>query len=238
MQIEEITTKILHKLHLDPKLLVSKNNGIICEDLIEVLLTTASIKEASELLDITDSALEHILRRSFKVICNKTDKSKWNTFLLSLAELKQCRVCEEIKSFEFYSANKAIHSNKNSICKECDCAKHKEYRIGKEQICRDRSATHYKNNKADYLARNAHRKALKIKATPIWADRDKIKEIYRSCPKGFHVDHIIPLKGELVCGLHVEYNLRHLPALENMQKYNKFTGEWGVECPATALKAD
>ncbi len=225
MTIEEIVTKILGNLNIEPTYLISKNNNIISEDLVHALLISNSIKETSELLEITDSALENILRRNFKTLCNKTDKSKWSTFLLSLIELKQCRVCESIKDFNCYSDNKAIHSNKNNICKECDCAKHKEYRIGNEQSCRDRSALHYVNNKADYLARNANRKALKIKATPSWANLNKIREIYRTCPENYHVDHIIPLKGELVCGLHVEYNLRHLPALENMQKHNKFTGE-------------
>ena len=53
---------------------------------------------------------------------------------------------------------------------------------------------------------------------PPWADIEKIKQIYLSCPKGWHVDHIVPLKGKNVSGLHVETNLQHLPAVENMQK--------------------
>ena len=56
----------------------------------------------------------------------------------------------------------------------------------------------------------------KRKQVPPWADVEKIKQIYLNRPKGFHVDHIIPLQGKLVSGLHVENNLQYLPAKENM----------------------
>lgn len=71
----------------------------------------------------------------------------------------------------------------------------------------------------------AERRANKLKATPAWANLDKIKELYLNCPEGYHVDHIIPLKGKEVCGLHVESNLQYLPAIENIKKKNILKGE-------------
>ncbi len=65
------------------------------------------------------------------------------------------------------------------------------------------------------------RQARKEERTPPWADLDKIREIYLNRPKGYHVDHIIPLNGENVSGLHVHYNLQYLPAKENLSKGNK-----------------
>lgn len=61
--------------------------------------------------------------------------------------------------------------------------------------------------------------------TPPWADKQKIVEIYRNCPIGYHVDHIIPLRGKNVSGLHVETNLQYLPVNDNLRKGNRFETE-------------
>jgi len=61
--------------------------------------------------------------------------------------------------------------------------------------------------------------------TPAWADRAKIDAIYAEArSKGLTVDHIIPLRGKLVSGLHVHNNLQLSPASVNFSKGNKFIG--------------
>jgi len=80
---------------------------------------------------------------------------------------------------------------------------------------------HTEKHKINYRSRVALRNARRLQATPKWADLAAIKEIYKSCPKGYHVDHIVPLKGKNVSGLHVSWNLQHLTAIENQRKNNK-----------------
>jgi hypothetical protein len=67
------------------------------------------------------------------------------------------------------------------------------------------------------------RRSRKICATPKWANLAKIRKIYAECPEGYEVDHIVPLAGRTVCGLHVEHNLQYLTPRENQAKKNKWS---------------
>lgn len=81
----------------------------------------------------------------------------------------------------------------------------------------------------------AKRRAAKKHRTPKWLTKDDhwvMEQFYeiaslRSKMLGFqwHVDHIVPLQGELVSGLHVPWNLRVVPWIENVSKGNKFEVE-------------
>lgn len=74
----------------------------------------------------------------------------------------------------------------------------------------------------------ARRRAANITQTPKWADLKKISEIYKTSERisretgtPHHVDHIYPLRGKFVSGLHVESNLQILTATENVRKGNR-----------------
>jgi hypothetical protein len=71
----------------------------------------------------------------------------------------------------------------------------------------------------------ARRRARVQERMPIWVDSKAIGAFYRMCPPGFHVDHVIPLRNKLVCGLHCLENLQYLPAIENLHKANRFSPE-------------
>ena len=102
----------------------------------------------------------------------------------------------------------------------------KKYRKDKYQERKEfnslRMKKHYLENKGYYKNKTNKRRAIKLRAIPKFANLEKIKEIYKNCPKGYEVDHIIPLQGKNVSGLHIETNLQYLPMLENRVKSNKF----------------
>lgn len=72
-------------------------------------------------------------------------------------------------------------------------------------------------------AKSALRRARILKATPVWADNAAIVEIYeRASNMGdVHVDHMVPLKSNRVCGLHVPANLEIIPKSDNLAKSNR-----------------
>ena len=103
------------------------------------------------------------------------------------------------------------------------------YRDRNRLICRLRINDWRKNNLDKSCAKSGKYRASKLQAIPEWADLTEIERIYlnsRDMTKytgvKHHVDHVVPLKGKLVCGLHVENNLQIITAKENNRKSNKF----------------
>jgi 5-methylcytosine-specific restriction endonuclease McrA len=85
-----------------------------------------------------------------------------------------------------------------------------------------------KKNRGMKTACNARYKARKKQAMPGWANKEKIDALYVEARRltektgiKHHVDHIVPLKSDIVCGLHWEGNMQILTAEENIKKHNK-----------------
>lgn len=82
---------------------------------------------------------------------------------------------------------------------------------------------------AKFLAYTRARQVAKLKRTPAWADHAAILAVYeiseslsKSTGIKHHVDHVIPLRGQTVSGLHVHTNLQAIPAMENWRKNCRF----------------
>jgi hypothetical protein len=220
-------------------------NRITMYDLLLALVSTTATEDAAIILNSSKTYVLKYCKESLKPYFHgKLPNTQWYTTIFSSTDYRYCFKCSTIK----LKNNFSIGASK---CKECvvltslahraaNIDKYKEhdkqyYLDNKDSIQEkakkyheehrdyyiEASKAHYHNNKEMYLAYNAKRRADKLKATPSWANLEIIKSIYKNA-EGMHVDHIIPLQGKLVCGLHVENNLQYLTPEENIAKGNKF----------------
>lgn len=160
----------------------------------------------------------------------------------------KCRFCVRKTSSEFYWADpdRANSYTRKSRNKNPDRFRERdhEYKAKYKTILaekkrkwveqnkdreRARQSAYVKANRHKYNAHAMKRHAQKLKATPAWANHERIAREYElaawcSDVTGikYEVDHIIPLQGENVCGLHVEYNLQVITAFENRRKNNRY----------------
>jgi hypothetical protein len=151
----------------------------------------------------------------------------------AIAEYK--KQWHEENSERLKAAKRAFHAENAAM----RCKKSRDYYHANKDAVSARVKAARPKHRARDTALSRTKKARRINATPAWADLAAIKRIYaRAAELGFHVDHIIPLRSKLVCGLHVETNLRPLPPVDNMKKHNSFNPadhEWSFSDLALAL---
>jgi hypothetical protein len=165
---------------------------------------------------------------------------------------KACNNCRLLRNREWKLANKEKILVTRENYKERAAEIAKEYHKNNREVRRNKSRLYALNNKdkllkywktydaehkerkKQYRKDNPHvqrnidakRHAAKMQRIPSWVDLDEIKKIYKNCPIDMAVDHIYPLQGKLVSGLHVANNLQYLTKSENSSKGNRFEPEF------------
>ena len=166
--------------------------------------------------------------------------------------MKNCTKCNLDKPYNgFYKQSLNSKDGYQSHCKQCDNARKVKWKLLNPKKAKEHAkkadANKYVNNKKIIAARNknwkqqnpekvlamdAKRRASMLQRTPKWltdVDYWMVEEAYElavlrakmfSFP--WHVDHIIPLQGKYVSGLHVPSNLRVVPGSENLAKGNRY----------------
>lgn len=147
-----------------------------------------------------------------------------------------CKVCMSVYKKQ-YRMNNLERINK--VQKEYDAKKYPErrtyyqerYKAQKDRIAEQTRLWRLKNAHIN-AKKESKRRAAKLQRIPIWLTKDDhwlIEETYslaalRTKMFGFpwHVDHVLPLQGKVVSGLHVPLNLRVITGRENAVKHNRY----------------
>lgn len=190
------------------KIIVCKKKAYIIEDFIDICISAGTRAEAAKHFDCSEKTLGLVLKEQLPELEPST--APLGKRLLNLLQLKKCTACDEVKNFEDFHVDKYKKDGRTSQCTQCRRASEKVYRT---------------ENPDKNAAKSAKRRAAKLHRTPKWANLLHIEEFYANCPEGHEVDHIIPLQGKNVSGLHVENNLQYLTVAENRTKSNKYGDE-------------
>jgi hypothetical protein len=161
--------------------------------------------------------------------------------------MKTCTLCSQTKELNEFPKKKQKKDGHSPWCKKCNASKAREWSKNNQQKRRETSARFYKNNKEArdaYMvewrknnkpkirALSAKKRAAILERTPKWLTEEHLEQIKveyelaewcsTQMNEMYHVDHIIPLRGKTVSGLHVPWNLRVIPAKDNLEKSNKW----------------
>ena len=143
--------------------------------------------------------------------------------------VKKCCKCGVVKALTEFSKDRSRKGGFSGRCKCCDAKKHKLYRETHREELAESQRRWAKDNRDKKNTINANRRAAKLQRTVAWGNKDLIDDVYARAQRlteatgiPMEVDHIYPLQGAMVSGLHVENNLQILPKAVNASKSNKF----------------
>lgn len=137
------------------------------------------------------------------------ERAKLSDFKKHQKKTKEQKEAENKKSRERYAKQKA--EGKTRIRD-----KEERKRYNKEYL---------EKNPEKFAYQNVVRKTSVKQSKPSWANEFFMQEAYRLARLRtkvtgikWHVDHIVPIRGKTVCGLHTDQNLQVIPAAENLKK--------------------
>lgn len=195
------------------------------------------------------TAMRYVGERKWRCVCECGVEKDFYTGNLKRGLSQSCgclnretqvaRWSEYEPTFDPKSYAKAYAERNKETLKE----RQKAYREANKEKLSDRKRRCYEAKRDKYLSRvkanyaadpeaaisrERRKTTLRHEATPPWVDKVAVKELYREARRltketgtKYHVDHIVPLRSKVVCGLHWEGNMRVITASENWKKRNK-----------------
>lgn len=143
--------------------------------------------------------------------------------LLASSGRRRCKECAEVKRRSPEDFAVTASGVWQTTCRECDRARVRRWA--------EENGDRYKATAAaSWASRHARKKRRTLRLSA--EHSQQLREIYAECrkrnkhkPRAWHVDHIVPMSGKNVSGLHVPWNLRIVPAAVNTRKANKWMSE-------------
>lgn len=133
---------------------------------------------------------------------------------------------------KYYAENKESILAANKAWRDANAERRTAYRAANYPEQRKKIDAWIVANPGKVGAQRARRRAAVRNATPVWADRSAIEAVYAEAAwlrselgLDVEVDHVVPLQGKTVCGLHVANNLQILLAKDNRSKANKLVAQ-------------
>ena len=159
--------------------------------------------------------------------CSKVSDGKTASCLQCQAEVRREKYRNNAEFRQQLRVRDAAYAKANP---ERANARVKAYQARNPEAVKASHKAYVEANRSKVYAKNAARYCARKQAHPSWANRFFISEAYRLARLRTQmtgvkhvVDHVIPLNGKYVCGLHVENNLQVIPEAVNLAKSNSFT---------------
>lgn len=167
----------------------------------------------------------------FNTFCKECHKATGRVYKRNKWQDPNFHAAELLRKRAYRDRNRAAHSQymKQWHTKNEDAQR--EYRLQNADRMRDAYQQYVQLNRHKILARTRMYQSAKQNRTPQWlddVDKFEMECIYEYCGAlrkvglDYQVDHEIPLRGDLVSGLHTPNNLRVIPTSINRMKSNKF----------------
>lgn len=142
-----------------------------------------------------------------------------------LTSIQQCVECKRERVNAYNKSAKGKEKEAERRNRPDNLAKRKEYRDSEhgKKLRKKLWSEWYANNKGVVAFLGSKKRAKELRRVVEWADADVIKEIYTTARAiNRVVDHVVPLRGKNVCGLHTHNNLAIVSHEHNASKSNKF----------------